>query len=98
MTIQPPVRFETLYKTDSPKDFAKGEFYQVRLVPDIEGGDVVYFIRENYGYFDNEQGRMANYLTTDPEESYAPLEEALERYEQRLAHYASGGFVHAFSF
>ena len=94
-----PTRFETLYKTDSPKDFANGEYYQVRIESDVdEAGKTHYFVRENHGYFNNEQKRMVHPVTTYlPEEGYDTHEQAAERYEQQLAHRASGGFVHAFS-
>ena|SRR5215831_10264726 len=100
MTNLPTFGFETLYKTDSPKDFANGEYYQVRIeaTKDEATGETHYFVREKHGYFNNEQKRMVHPVTTySPEEGYATIEQASERYEQQLAHRASVGFVHAFS-
>jgi len=40
--------FETLYKTDSPKDFANGEYYQIHLEIEIHDGKQVFFVREKH--------------------------------------------------
>jgi len=100
MANLPKLGFETLYKTDSPKDFANGEYYQVRIEWNVDeaSGKTHYFVRENHGYFNNEQKRMVHPVTTySPEEGYATHEQAVERYEQQLAQRASEGFVHSFS-
>jgi hypothetical protein len=100
MVTIPPFGFVTLYKTDSPKDFANGEYYQVRFESEVHPatGKQVFFVREKHGYFDNEQKRAVHPLTTlSPEEGFTTVEEAAERYEQQLKHRASGGFVHSFS-
>ena len=96
----PQLGFETLYKTDSPLDFATGEHYQTQL--DVGGdpatGKHVYFVREQHGYFDNQQKRAVPPITTlSPEEGFATFEEAKARYDQQLKRRASDGFKHAFS-
>ena len=100
MTIIPTFGFETLYKTDSPKDFANGEYFQVHFNVETNPvtGKQAFFVREKHGYFDNEQKRAVHPVTTfAPEEGFTTFEEAAERYEQQLRHRASEGFVHAFS-
>ena len=98
--IVPAFGFETLYRTDAPKDFANGEYYQVRIEcrPDLASNVQRFFVRENHGYFDNSQRRAVHSVTTfAPDEGFPTVEEAVAQYEQQLAHRASEGFVHAFS-
>lgn len=94
--------FETLYKTDSPKNFANGEYYQIHLDFQIhrDTGKQVFFVREKHGYFDNQKRRMVHSISTlDPDfsEGLTNFQEAQEKYERQLQHRASEGFVHAFS-
>jgi len=94
--------FETLYKSDSPKDFANGEYYQIHLDFDInrDNGKQLFFVREKHGYFDNQTKRMVHSVSTlDPtfDEGFTNLDEGKERYERQLQRRASEGFVHAFS-
>jgi len=100
MSIPPSCGFETLYKTDSPKDFANGEYYQVHLDSRIDEAtrNISYFVREKHGYFDVQHNRAVNHITIYSRDgTYQTLEHALERYEQQLANRAADGFVHSFS-
>jgi len=100
MGIIPAFGFETLYKSDSPKDFATGEYYQVHLDEsevDPATGKELFFVREKHGYFDNQQKRAVHHTTTfAPDKGFTTREEAEARYEQQLVHRASEGFVHSF--
>jgi len=55
--------FETLYKTDSPKDFANGEYYQIHLEIEIHDGKQVFFVRE----------RDQSFLFSLPQEGFGKL-------------------------
>jgi hypothetical protein len=100
MRTPPPFGFETLYKTDSPKDFATGEYFQLRLEVKSDPATlkIHYFVRELHGYFDNEHKRNVHPVVTySPEEGYETMAEAQGRYEQQVAQRASEGFKHSFS-
>jgi hypothetical protein len=99
MTIIPTFGFETLYKSDSPKDFATGEYYQVHFECEIDPATSkeLFFVREKHGYFDDRQKRAVHHTTTfAPEEGFATREDAEARYSQQLTQRASEGFVHSF--
>ena len=91
--------FETLYKTDSPKDFSNGEYYQVHL--DFDPEQDIYFVRERHGWYNNQEKRAAHSVKTleplEPLEGFSTLKEARAAYEQHVQHRASLGFIHAFS-
>lgn len=100
MGIIPAFGFETLYKSDSPRDFATGEHYQVHFEPEVDPatGTESFFVREKHGYFDDQQKRAVHNTTTfGPEEGFTTRAEAEARYRQQLVHRASEGFVHLFS-
>jgi hypothetical protein len=81
--------FETLYKSDSPKDFASGEYFQVRFESEVASatGREVFFVRERHGYFDDQHKRVVHPITTlSPEEGFATRGEAEERYARQLRH------------
>src|SRR5207237_4819578 len=59
----PICMFETLYKTDSPKDFANGEYYQIHLEIEIHDGKQVFFVRE----------RDQSFLFSLPQEGFGKL-------------------------
>jgi len=64
--------FETLYKTDSPKDFANGEYYQIHLEIEIHDGKQVFFVREKHGWFNDEEKRSAHHIfTLSPQEGFS---------------------------
>jgi hypothetical protein len=91
--------WETLYKTNPPKDFHDGEYYQPQLDFEFEGEKTAYFVREKHGYFSDEEKRPVNVTTTlSPEEGYSTYEAALARYEEQVRHRAKSGFVHSFHF
>ena len=99
MGIIPAFGFETLYKSDSPKDFATGEYYQVHFESEVDpaNGKELFFVREKHGYFDDQQKRAVHHTTTfAPSEGFTTREEAEARYKQQLVHRASEGFVHSF--
>jgi hypothetical protein len=99
MGIIPAFGFETLYKSDSPRDFATGEYYQVHFESEVDPatGKESFFVREKHGYFDGQQKRAVHHTTTfAPEEGFATRVEAEARYRQQLVHRASEGFVHSF--
>ena len=91
--------FETLYKTDSPKDFANGEYYQIHLEIEIHDGKQVFFVREKHGWFNDEEKRSAHHIfTLSPQEGFSTLSEAEKAYHQQVKVRASAGFVHSFRF
>jgi hypothetical protein len=99
MGIIPAFGFETLYKSDSPREFATGEYYQVHFDPEVDPatGKELFFVREKHGYFDDKQKRAVHHTTTfAPDEGFTTRKDAEARYKQQLAHRASEGFVHSF--
>jgi hypothetical protein len=91
--------FETLYKTETPKDFVQGEYYQPSLDIVFGNGETAYFVREKHGYWNDTEKRMANEtVTLSPEEGYATLEEAQACYERQVQHRVKSGFAHSFYF
>ena len=90
--------FETLYKTDKPKTFTDGEYYQPSLDFEFRNGKEAYFVREKHGYWNDVLHRHANSTETlSPEEGFPTAKEAEARYNLQLMHRASQGFVHSFS-
>jgi hypothetical protein len=96
MGIIPAFGFETLYKSDSPRDFSTGEYYHFESEVDPAGKEL-FFVREKHGYFDDQQKRAVHHTTTlSPDEGFTTRAEAEARYNQQLVHRASEGFVHSF--
>ena len=96
----PAFGFETLYKSDSPRDFATGEYYQVHLEAGVDPvtGKELFFVRERHGYFDDQAKKVVHHsITFAPDEGFTIRAEAEARYNQQLLHRASEGFVHSFS-
>lgn len=73
--------FETLYKTDSPKDFSDGEYYQVHLDSVLRSGQHLFFVREKQGWFSDAQKRNVHSVDTLSPEEGLSFEEAKKIYE-----------------
>jgi hypothetical protein len=91
--------FETLYRTNSPKTFTDGEYFQPSIDQEFQNEREVFFVREKHGWYSVEQQRAANHLTTyKPDEPFNDQQGALSWYEEQLRYRASQGFVYAASF
>lgn len=98
--------FETLYRvnpigktfnSDDPVSILETEYYQPLFDFEFRNGEEVFFVREKHGYFDDQQKKLVNPVTTlDPEEGFTRADEAWKRYEQQLRYRASQGFTQAF--
>src|SRR5262249_2688699 len=89
---------ETLYKTNSPKTFAQGEYYQPRLDHEIRDGKDAYFVRETHGWFNDSIKKPANITKTlSPDEGFSTEKEAWERYNAQVQKRVSEGFEYSFT-
>lgn len=74
---------ETLYKTETPEaSVHEAEYYELFLHTKFVNGRVAYFLLEKHGWWDEHQKKNVNsYTTLCPEEGYATMDEAHERYK-----------------
>jgi hypothetical protein len=90
--------WQTLYKTDAPQELESAEYYQPRVEMKNIAGKWFFFVQETHGWYKDDVKEVVHKTyTLEPEEGFSTHQGAQIRYEQQLAHRASGGFVHSFS-
>ena len=91
---------ETLYKTASPEELERAEYYQPHIEPKFHQGKWFFVVTEKHAWYDGtEKDAKLQVTTLDPEptEGFTTIEEAKERYDQQVEQRVSEGLTHSFS-
>lgn len=91
---------ETLYKVKNPEGapVEQAEYYELVLDAQHVGNQLMYFVRELHGWWDDAKKRNVNsWQTYGSKEGFPSFEEALQRFQLQREARAKSGFIHCFS-
>ncbi len=92
--------YQTLYATNDPDEIPRAEYYEPQLEMQFIGDAWRYFVREKHGWFDTvikEHVHIVSTLNPKPNEGFSSYEEARQKYDERVQHRATQGYVHSFT-
>jgi hypothetical protein len=85
----------TYYQTADPGELEKSEYFQFYIRVEEKGGELIYFVDENHGWF--KEGKRAIDHQTIFTDGFRTWKEAEKILKEHLRYLAANGFVHAFS-